>query len=69
VQKLKKIQLELCSLEKSGEEGSFGLAYCLDKASRTRGGGLTGGEGVGTRGRAMVRAGVGLVMSWVSCYN
>jgi len=69
VQELKKAQPELCSLEKSGGEGSFGLAYCLYGVSRTRGGGLTGGEGVGTRGGAMVRVGVELVMSWVSCCN
>ena len=64
---MKKTRLELRSLEKSGGEGSFGLAHCLDQAARTGGGGLTGGEGAGTGGRAMVRAGVGLVMSWVIC--
>ena len=64
---MKKAQLELCSLEKSGGEGSFGLACCLDRASGTRGGGLTGGEGAGAGGRAIVGAGAGLVMSWVSC--
>jgi len=46
---------------------SFGLAHCLDRASGTRGGGLTGGEGTGARGRVMVGAEAGLVMSWMSC--
>jgi len=68
MQELRKAQLELCLLEKSGGEGSFGLAHCLDRASKTRGG-LTGGEGAGAGGRAIVGAGMGLVMSWVSCYS
>jgi len=67
MQELRKAQPELCSLEKSGGEKSFGLAYCLDRASKTRGEGLTGEEGAGARGRAMVRAEAGLVMSWMSC--
>jgi len=67
MQELRKAQPELRSLEKSEGEGSFGLAYCLDRVSKTGGGGLTGGEGAGARGRAIVRAEVGLVMSWVSC--
>jgi len=50
-------------LEKSGEEGSFGLACCLDRAARIRGGGLTGGRGAGIGGRVTVGAGAGLVMS------
>ena len=49
------------------EEGSFGLAYCLDGASGTGGEELTEGEGTGAGGRVMVRVGAGLVMSWVSC--
>ena len=56
VQKLKKAQPELRSLEKSGKEGSFGLAHCLNGVARTRGGADTGGG-------AMVRAEGGLVMS------
>jgi len=56
IQELKKAQPELHSPEKSGEEGSFGLACCLDGAARTR-------EGADTGGRVMVRVGGGLVMS------
>ena len=67
MQELRKAQPKLCSLEKSGGDGSFGLTCCLDGAFRTRGGGLTGEEGADARGGAMVRVGVGLVMSWVSC--
>jgi len=63
VQELKKAQLELHSLEKSGGKGSFGLARCLDGASRTRGEGPTEGEGAGAGGEVMVGAGAGLVMS------
>ena len=58
---MKKAQPKLHSLEKSGREGSFGLARYLDGAARTRGGGLIGGRGAGIGGRAMV--GAGLVMS------
>ena len=65
---MKKARPELHSPEKSGREGSFGLACCLDRASGTGGGGLIE-EGMGVRGEAMVRAGAGLVMSWVSCYS
>ena len=63
---MKKAQPELYSPEKSGGERSFGLAHCLNRTSRTGGGGLTG-EGADAGGRAMVGAGAGLVMSWVSC--
>jgi len=49
--------------EKSGGEGSFGLAHCLDKVAGTRGDGLTGGGGADTGGGATVRAGGELVMS------
>jgi len=59
VQELKKAQPEPHSLEKSREEGSFGLVHCLDGADRTREGGLTGGRDMGIRGRATV----GVVMS------
>jgi len=42
IQKLKKAQPELHSPEKSGGEGSFGLAHYLDRAARTRGGVVRG---------------------------
>jgi len=35
VQELKKAQPELLSLKKSGEEESFSLIYCLDRADGT----------------------------------
>jgi len=63
IQELRKARLELCSLEKSREEGSFGLAHCLDEAARTGEEGLTRGGDVGIRGRATVGAGAGLVIS------
>jgi len=50
-------------------KGSFGLVCCLDGVVGTGGGGLTGGGGADTRGRTIVRAGVRLVMSWVSYCN
>ena len=61
MQELRKARLELCSPEKSGEEGSFGLVRCLDGVAGTREGGLAGGGDVGIRGRATV--GVEMVMS------
>jgi len=67
VQKLRKACLELCLLEKSGGEGSFHLARCLDKVAGAGEEGLTGGGDVGIGGRATVSAGVGLVISWVIC--
>jgi len=67
MQELRKARPELCFLKKSGREGSFGLARCLDKAARAREGGLTGGGDTGIGGRATVGAGVGLVISWVIC--
>ena len=67
MQELRKARLELCLLEKSGGEGSFGLAHCLDKVAGAREGDLTRGGDVGIRGRAMVGAGAGLVISWVIC--
>jgi len=61
VQELKKAQLELRSLEKSGREGSFGLIHCLDRVDRTGEGGLTGGRDMGIGDEATV--GAGAVMS------
>jgi len=61
MQELRKAHPELCSLEKSRREGSFGLVCCLDGADRTREGGLTGGRDVGIGGGATV--GAGAVMS------
>jgi len=61
VQELRKASLELHSPEKSEGERSFGLVYCLDRADRTREGGLTDGGDVGIGDRATV--GVGAVMS------
>jgi len=58
MQELRKVRLELCSPEKSGGEGSFGLVRCLDRADGTREGGLTGGRDMGIGGGATVRAGV-----------
>jgi len=58
MQELRKARLELCLLEKSGGEGSFGLVCCLDRAARTGEGGLTGGGDVGIGGGATVGAGV-----------
>ena len=66
MQKLRKARPELRLPEKSGRERSFGLAHCLDRASETGGKELIGGEGTDTRGRAIVRVGAELVMSWVS---
>ena len=63
VQELKKAQLKLHLLEKSGRKGSFSLTCYLDGVARTRGGGLTGGRGADTRGGATVEVGGGLVMS------
>jgi len=67
VQELRKARLELRSPEKSGGEGSFGLARCLDEAARAGEGGVTGGGDTGIEGEATVDAGVGLVISWVIC--
>jgi len=57
VQELKKARPELCSLEKSGGEGSFGLVRCLDGVVGMGEGGLTGGGDVGIGGGAIARAG------------
>jgi len=67
VQELRKAHLELRSSEKSGGERSFGLARCLDEAARAGEGGLTREGDAGIGDRAMVGAGVGLVISWVIC--
>jgi len=61
MQELRKAHPELHSPEKSEGEGSFGLVRCLDGATRTGEGGLTGGRDVGIGGRATV--GVRAVMS------
>jgi len=69
VQELRKARPELCLLEKSGGEGSFGLAHCLDEVARAGMRGLTEGGDTGVRVGAAVGAGVELVMSWVICCN
>ena len=67
MQELRKARLELYSLEKSGEEGSFGLARCLDEAAKAGEEGVTGGGDTRIGGGATVNAGVELVISWVTC--
>jgi len=67
MQELRKARPDLHSPEKSGREGSFGLARYLDKAAGAGEGGLTGGGDAGIRGRATVSAGAELVISWVIC--
>jgi len=47
VQELRKARPELRSPEKSGGEGSFGLARCLDEAAGAGEGGVTGGGDTG----------------------
>jgi len=69
VQELRKACLELHLPEKSGGEGSFGLARCLDEAARAGEGGITRGGEIGIGGGATVDAGVELVISWVICYS
>jgi len=61
MQKLRKAHLELHSPEKSGGEGSFGLACCLDEAVRAEERDLTGGGDIGIGGGATVSAGAELV--------
>jgi len=63
VQELRKARPELYSLEKSGGEGSFGLARCLDKAGGAGEGGVTGGGDMGIGGRATAGARAGPVIS------
>jgi len=69
VQELRKARPELRSPEKTGGEGSFGLARYLDEVARVGEGGVTGGGDTGIEGRATVDAGVELVISWVICYS
>jgi len=69
MQELRKAHLELRSPEKSGGEGSFGLAHCLDKAAGAREGDLTGEGDTGIGGGVTIGTGAGLVMSWVICCN
>jgi len=56
MQELRKACPELCLLEKSGGEESFGLICCLDGADRTGEGGLIGGGDGGIGGGATVGA-------------
>jgi len=63
VQELKKARLELHSPEKSGGEGSFGLAHCLDGAAGVGEGGVTGGGDMSIGGGATVGAEAGSVIS------
>jgi len=63
MQELRKARPELRSLKKSGGEGSFGLACCLDGVAGAGEGGITGEGDMGIRGRATVGAGAGLVIS------
>jgi len=63
IQELKKARPELCSPEKLGGEGSFGLVYRLDRADGTGEGELTEGRDMSIGGGATVGAGVGLVIS------
>jgi len=63
IQEFKKARPEVCSLEKLGGEGSFGLVRCLVGADGTREGGLTRGGDVVIGGGATVGAGAGLVIS------
>jgi len=64
---LRKARPELRLLEKSGGEGSFGLAHCLDGAAGAGEGGVTGGGDTGIRGGVTVDMGAELVISWVIC--
>ena len=67
VQELRKARPELRSPEKSGGEGSFGLARCLDEAAGAGEGGVTRGGDTDIGGRAIVDIGAELVISWVTC--
>jgi len=67
VQELRKAHPELRFLEKSGGEGSFGLARCLDEAAGAREGGVTRGGDIGIGGGAAVDSGAELVISWIIC--
>ena len=59
VQEFKKARPEVCSLEKSGGEGSFGLVRCLVRVDGTG----EGGGDVVTGGGATVGAGAGVIIS------
>jgi len=63
VQELRKARPELRSLKKSGEEGSFGLVRCLDRAAGVGEEGIAGGGDMGIGGGATAGAEVGPVMS------
>ena len=63
VQEFKKARPGVCSPEKSGREGSFGLVRCLVGADGTEEGELTGGGDVVNRGGTTVGAGAGAVIS------
>jgi len=63
MQELRKARLELRLLEKSGGEGSFGLACCLDGVAGAGEGGVTRGEDMGIRGGMTAGAGAGPVIS------
>jgi len=67
VQELRKARPELRSPEKSGGEGSFGLACCLDEAAGAGEGGVTGGGDTGIGDGATVDVEAELVISWVTC--
>jgi len=62
IQELRKARPELCSPEKSGGEGSFGLVCCLDGATGTGEGGIAGGD-TGIRDGVTAGVGAGPVMS------
>jgi len=69
MQELRKAYLELHLPEKSGGEGSFGLARCLDEVARAGEEGLTREGDADIGGGATVGTGVELVISWVICCN
>jgi len=66
---LRKTRPELCSPEKSGGEGSFGLICYLNGAARTGKERITGGGDMGIRDGVTAGAGTGPVMSSVSWCN
>jgi len=63
MQELRKARPELHLPEKSGGEGSFGLACCLDGAAKAREEDATGGRDIGIGGGATAGVEVGPVMS------
>jgi len=52
IQELRKARPELCSPEKLGGEGSFGLIHCLDRAAKTGEGRITGEGDMGIGGQS-----------------